>query len=53
MDNKKIRKATNFDELLDIKYGKPGTKKRELFEKNANDFLIKELAHAKNKQSTH
>lgn len=32
MEKAKIRDAKNFDELLDIKYGKVGTEKREVFE---------------------
>ncbi len=38
-----IRKAKSFDELLNIKYGKPGSKKREMFEERAQYFMISEL----------
>ena len=37
-----IRKSKNFDELLDIQYGKIGTKKRDDFEKKAQYFVISE-----------
>ncbi len=38
-----IRKAKTFDELLDIQYGKIGTKKRNEFEKKAKYFVISEM----------
>lgn len=39
---------TNFDELLDKKYGKIGTKKRNEFEESAHMFIISEmLKHAR------
>ena len=38
-----IRKARTFDELLDIKYGKIGTKKRDEFELKAQYFVISEM----------
>ena len=37
---KKIQDATNFDELIDIKYGKIGTFKRDELEKKSINFLI-------------
>ncbi len=40
---KTIRDAKNFDELLDIKYGKTGTPKRDAFETNAKAFIIGEM----------
>jgi DNA-binding XRE family transcriptional regulator len=43
MDSNKIRKAKNFDELLDIKYGKIGTEKRDEFEEKAQYFVISEM----------
>lgn len=43
MDTNKIRKARNFDELLEIKYGKIGTEKRDEFEKKAQYFVISEM----------
>lgn len=38
-----IRRAKNFDELLDIEYGKIGTKKRDAFEAKAQYFVISEM----------
>lgn len=38
-----IRKAKDFDELLDIEYGKVGTKERDTFEEKAQYFVISEL----------
>ncbi len=38
-----IRQTKNFDELLNIQYGKIGTKKRDEFEKKAQYFVISEL----------
>lgn len=40
---KTIRDAKNFDELLDIKYGKTGTTKRDAFETNAKVFIVGEM----------
>ena len=41
--NESIRHAKNYDELLDIKYGKIGTKKRDAFEEKAQYFVISEM----------
>ena len=43
--NKKeaIRNAKNFDEILDLQYGKIGTKKRDEFELKAQYFVISEI----------
>ena len=38
-----IRQVGNYDELLDIKYGKIGTKERDDFEERANIFVISEI----------
>lgn len=38
-----IRNARTFDELLDIEYGKIGTKKRDEFELKAQYFVISEM----------
>lgn len=35
-----IKKTRTFDELLDIKYGKIGEKKRDAFEEKAQYFVI-------------
>ena len=43
MKNEEIRNAKNFDELLDIKYGKIGTKARDEFEERAQYFVISEM----------
>ena len=43
MDTNKIRTAKNFDELLDIKYGKIGAEKRDEFEEKAQYFVISEM----------
>ncbi|MGD9564424.1 MAG: helix-turn-helix domain-containing protein [Pyrinomonadaceae bacterium] len=40
---KAILKAKTFDELLDIEYGKIGTKKRDEFELKAQYFVISEM----------
>jgi HTH-type transcriptional regulator/antitoxin HipB len=38
-----MRQAKNFDQLLDIQYGKIGTKKRDEFETKAQYFVISEM----------
>jgi len=38
-----IKEARTFDELLDIKYGKIGTDKRDEFEIKAKSFIIGEM----------
>jgi len=43
VDTNKIRNAKNFDELLDHKYGKIGTEKRDEFEEKAQYFVISEM----------
>jgi DNA-binding XRE family transcriptional regulator len=43
MDTNKILETRNFDELLDSKYGKIGTKNRDDFEENAQYFIISEM----------
>ena len=40
---KKISEVKTFDELLDIKYGKPGTPAREEFEEKAIAFMVGEM----------
>ena len=40
--NEAIRKTNSFDELLDIQYGKIGTRKRDEFEEKAQYFVISE-----------
>ena len=43
MDKNRMKEAKNFDELLDIKYGKIGTKKRDSFEEKAQYYVISEM----------
>lgn len=43
MNKEEIRKASTFDELLDIKYGKVGTPSRDEYEAKANYFVISEM----------
>ena len=38
-----IKNAKDFDEILDIQYGKIGTKKRDEFEIKAQYFVISEM----------
>ena len=38
-----VRDARTFNELLDIKYGKPGTHSRDEFESRAKAFVIGEM----------
>ena len=40
---KAIKNARTFDELLDIKYGKLGTDKRDKFEVKAKSFVVGEM----------
>jgi len=51
MKNEEIRNAKNFDELLDIKYGKVGTKRRDDFEVQAQYFVISEMLRSARKEA--
>jgi DNA-binding XRE family transcriptional regulator len=51
MDTNKIRNAKNFDELLDIKYGKIGNEKRDEFEEKAQYFVISEMLKVARKEA--
>jgi DNA-binding XRE family transcriptional regulator len=51
MKKELIRKAKTFDELLDIKYGKIGTPKRNKFEEKAQYFVISEILKAAREES--
>ena len=51
MDSNKIRNAKNFEELLDIKYGKIGTEKRDEFEEKAQYFVISEILKEARKEA--
>jgi len=48
---KTIKDATNFDELLDIKYGNLGTEKRDEFEVKAKAFIVGEMIKAERKKA--
>lgn len=48
---KKISEVKTFDELLDIKYGKPGTKKRDEFEVKAKSFVVGEMIKEARKEA--
>ena len=41
--DKKIEEATNFDQLLDAKYGDIGSKERNKFEEESQRFFISEM----------
>ena len=51
MKKDNIRNAKNFDELLDIKYGKIGTEKRDHFEEKAQYFVISEMLKEARKEA--
>ena len=51
MKNKEIKNAKNFDELLDIEYGKIGTGKRDEFEEKAQYFVISEILREGRKEA--
>jgi HTH-type transcriptional regulator / antitoxin HipB len=51
MDNELLKNAKNFDELLDIKYGKVGTEKRDQFEERAQYFVISEMLKEARKEA--
>lgn len=49
--NQAIRQTKNFDELLDIQYGKVGSKKRDCFEAKAQYFVISEILKEARKEA--
>ena len=51
METNRIRNAKNFDELLDVKYGKIGTEKRDEFEEKAQYFVISEMLREARKEA--
>ena len=51
MDKELIRNAKNFDELLDIKYGKIGTEKRDGFEERAQYYVISAMLKEARKEA--
>ncbi|QQR96603.1 MAG: helix-turn-helix transcriptional regulator [Bacteroidota bacterium] len=46
-----MREAKSFDELLDIKYGKIGSDKRDDFEEKAQYFVISEVLKEARKEA--
>ncbi|WP_442794548.1 helix-turn-helix transcriptional regulator [Pelobium manganitolerans] len=46
-----IKDVNNFDELLDVKYGKIGTTERDTFEEGAQYFVISEMLKAARKEA--
>jgi len=48
---KTIKDAKTFDELLDIKYGKLGTSKRDEFEVKAKSFVVGEMIKEARKEA--
>lgn len=51
MSKEDIKKAKNFDALLDIKYGKIGSEKRDNFEEKAQYFVISEMLKEARKEA--
>ena len=51
MNKETIRNAKNFDELLDIKYGKIGSEIRDRFEEKAQYFVISEMLKQAQKEA--
>ena len=49
--DKAIRNTTSCEELLDIQYGKRGTKKRDAFEAKAQYFVISETLKAARREA--
>lgn len=51
MNKENIKNAKSFDELLDIKYGKIGSEKRDNFEEKAQYFVISEMLKEARKEA--
>jgi HTH-type transcriptional regulator/antitoxin HipB len=51
MEKDAIRKVKSFDELLEVKYGKLGTPKRDEHETKANYFVISEMLKEARKEA--
>lgn len=51
MNNEEIQNARTFDELLDLKYGKIGSEKRDNFEEKAQYFVISEMLKEARKEA--
>ena len=48
---KELSEATNFDELLDIKYEKPGSPERDEFEQKSKAFIVGEMIKQARKET--
>lgn len=51
MKKQSLKNVTTFDELLDTKYGKIGTSKRDKFEEKAQYFVISEMLKEARKEA--
>ncbi|HLV50669.1 MAG TPA: helix-turn-helix transcriptional regulator [Flavobacterium sp.] len=51
MNKENIKNTKNFDELLDIKYGKIGSEKRDNFEEKAQYFVISKMLKEARKEA--
>lgn len=51
MKNKKIKNVTTFDQLLESKYGKIGSHKRDEFEEKAQYFVISAMLKEARKEA--
>jgi DNA-binding XRE family transcriptional regulator len=51
MKKKSIKDARTFDELLDAKYGKIGSSRRDKFEEKAQYFVISEMLKEARKEA--
>lgn len=51
MDKKILRKAKSYDELIELKYGKIGTDKRDKFEEESQYFVISETLKDSRKEA--
>ncbi len=51
MKKKNLKEVKSFDELLDVKYGKVGSVKREVFEEKAQYFVISEMLKEARKEA--
>lgn len=51
MKKNNIKKSTNFDELLEAKYGEIGSSNRNEFEEGAQKFFISEMLKSARKEA--
>ena len=51
MKKKNLKEVKLFDELLDVKYGKVGSVKREVYEEKAQYFVISEMLKEARKEA--